>query len=141
MQFTTFYVGDDLFGVDTKQVQEILHYQKITPVSLVSEYVRGLLNLRGQIVTVIDLRNLFGLSPVDDETFRMFLVVKADEEPICLLVDQMHTIVNVQSDQLLPPPGSVQNVTAKYIRKVCQVEDDLLLILDLERVMELQEQQ
>ncbi len=63
MQFTTFYVGDDLFGVNTKQVQEILHYQTITPVSLVSEYVRGLLNLRGQIVTVIDLRNLFGLPP------------------------------------------------------------------------------
>ena len=141
LQFTTFHIGDDLFGVNTKQVQEILHYQAITPVSLVPEHVRGLLNLRGQIVTVIDLRNLFGLPHVDDETFRMFLVVQVEEESICLLVDSMHTIVSVQNDQLLPPPGSVEDLTARYIREVCQVDDDdLLLILDLERVLDLQEQ-
>lgn len=141
LQFTTFYVGDDLFGVNTKQVQEILHYQKITPVSLVPEYVCGLLNLRGQIVTVIDLRNILGLPSVDDETLRMFLVVQVADEPICLLVDQMYTIVNIQADQLLPPPGSIQDVTASYIRKVCQLDDDLLLILNLERVLHLQEQE
>lgn len=139
VQFTTFYLGEDLFGVNTKQVQEILHYQKITPVSLVPEYVRGLINLRGQIVTVIDLRSLFGLPTVEDERSRMHLVVQVEEEPICLFVDRMNTIVSVQVDQLLPPPGAVQDVTARYIREVCQIEDDLLMILDLEQVLHLQE--
>ncbi len=138
LQLTTFYVGDDLFGVNTKQVQEILHYQTITPVSLVSKSVRGLLNLRGQIVTVIDLRTLFDLPAVDDETFRMFLVVHVDDEPICLLVDRMHTIVGIQPDLLLPPPGSIENVTARYVQKVCQVDDEVLLIVNLERVLELE---
>jgi purine-binding chemotaxis protein CheW len=137
LQFTTFYVGDDLFGVNTKQVQEILHYQKITPVSLVPEYVRGLINLRGQIVTVIDLRYLLGLPPVEDETTRMHLVVQSEEEPICLLVDRMNTIVSVQADQLLPPPGTDQSATARYIQEVCQIDDDLLMVLDLEQVLSL----
>jgi len=139
LQFTTFHIGDDLFGVNTKQVQEILHYQAITPVSLVSKSVRGLLNLRGQIVTVIDLRTLFDLPAVADETFRMFLVAHVDDEPICLLVDHMHTIVSVSSDHLLPPPGSVENVTARYVHNVCQVDEDVLLILDLAQVLELEE--
>jgi purine-binding chemotaxis protein CheW len=137
LQFTTFYVGEDLFGVNTKQVQEILHYQKITPVSLVPEYVRGLINLRGQIVTVIDLRYLFELPMLEDETNRMHLVVRAEEEPICLFVDRMNTIVSVQADQLLPPPGTDQSATANYIREVCQIDDDLLMVLDLEQVLSL----
>jgi purine-binding chemotaxis protein CheW len=141
VQFTTFYIGEDLFGINTKQVQEILHYQKITPVSLVPEYVRGLINLRGQIVTVIDLRYLLGLLPLEDETTRMHLVVKSEEEAICLFVDRMNTIVSVKADQLLPPPGTVQGMAAQYIREVCQVDDDLLMILDLKSVLQLQEEE
>ncbi len=140
LQFTSFYVGDNLLGVNAKQVQEVLHYQKITPVSLVSNYVRGLLNLRGQIVTVLDLRILFGLPPVEDESFRMFIVVQEEQEAICLFVDRMHTIVDVRGDQLFPPPGRVQDAIARYIQDVCQLDDDLLLVLDLERVLQMQEQ-
>jgi purine-binding chemotaxis protein CheW len=139
MQFTSFYVGDNLLGVDAKQVQEVLHYQKITPVSLMPDYVRGLLNLRGQIVTVLDLRSLFGLPPVEDESFRMFLVVQEEQEAICLFVDRMHTIVDVRDDRLFPPPGRVQDAIARYVREVCQLDDDLLLILDLERVLQQEE--
>lgn len=109
--------------------------QKITPISLVPDYVRGLLNLRRQIVTVLDLRSLFGLPPVEDESFRMFIVVQEEQEEICLFVDRMHTIVDVRSEQLFPPPGRVQDAVAHYIREVCQLDDDLLLVLDLERVL------
>lgn len=135
LQFTSFYVGEVLLGVNAKQVQEVLHYQQITPVSLMPDYVRGLLNLRGQIVTVLDLRSLFGLPPLDDETFRMFIVIQDEHEAICLFVDSMHTIVDVRADRLYPPPGRVQDAIARYVRDVCQLDEDLLLILDLERVL------
>ena len=136
LQFTSFYVGDSLLGVNAKQVQEVLHYQKITPVSLMPDYVRGLLNLRGQIVTVLDLRSLFGFPPIKNESFRMFIVVQEAHEAICLFVDRMHTIVDVQPDCLCPPPGRVQDTIARYVGDVCQLDDELLLILDLEQVLQ-----
>jgi purine-binding chemotaxis protein CheW len=138
MQLTTFWVSTNLCGVDVRHVQEILHFQKITPVALVPDYVRGLMNLRGNIITVLDLRRLFGLPPLTDETTGMNLVVQSADEAICLSVDRMHTIVEVQPDQLLPPPGTVQGVIARYIQHVCQVGDDLVMVLDLEAILRLQ---
>ena len=139
MQFTTFLVGANVCSVNVLQVQEILHYQKITPVAMTPEYVRGLMNLCGNIVTVLDLRRLFGLPPLTDETTGMHLVVQPADEAISLFVDRTHTIVEVQPDQLLPPPGTVQGVIARYLRGVCQVDDDLILLLALEAVLGLRE--
>lgn len=137
IQFTTFWVGANLCGVNVLHVQEILHYQNIMPVALVPEYVRGLMNLRGNLVTVLDLRRLFGLPPLTDETTGMYLVVQMGGGAIGLGVDRMHTIIEVQPDQLLPPPGTVQGVIARYIQNVCQVDDNLVLLLDLEAVLDL----
>jgi purine-binding chemotaxis protein CheW len=139
LQLTTFLVGTNLCGINVRHVQEILHAQKITPVALVPEYVRGLMNLRGNILTVLDLRRLFGLPPLPDETTGMHVVVQLAEEAISLFVDRMHTIVEAQPDQLLPPPGTAQGVIARYIQHVCQVNDDLVMVLDLEAILRLQE--
>lgn len=139
LQLTTFWVDTNLCGVKVLDVQEILHYRKITPVALVPEHVRGLMNLRGDIVTVLDLRRMFGLPPLADETTSMNLVVQTADEAVSLFVDRMATIVEVTADQLLPPPDTIQNALAGYLSAVCQVHDDLLLILDLEAILRLQE--
>lgn len=139
IQLTTFWVDTNLCGVKALDVQEILHYRKITPVALVPEHVRGLMNLRGDIVTVLDLRRLFELPPLADETTGMYVVVETEDEAIGLGVDRMATIVEVTDDQLLPPPDTIQNALARYIQSVCQVNEELLLILDLEAILRLQE--
>ena len=139
MQCMTFWVGANLCAVNALDVQEILHYQKITPVALTPEYVRGLMNLRGNILTVIDLRRLFGLPSLPDETTGMHLVVQAEGEAISFFVDRMDTIVEVAAEQLLPPPDTAQSAIARYIASVSRVDDHLMMLLNLETVLDIQE--
>jgi purine-binding chemotaxis protein CheW len=137
VQFSTFWLEDELFGVDAIQVQEILPYQEISQVPLAPEYVKGLINLRGQIVTVLNLRRRLGFEPLEDETTGTNLIVNSPEGPLSLLVDEIANVLNIQIDRLSPPPGTVRGVAVSYIQAVCQLEDDLLIVLDTDRVLQL----
>ncbi|MBD3305514.1 chemotaxis protein CheW [candidate division KSB3 bacterium] len=136
VQLATFFLGDELFGVDTLHVQEILTYQEITPVPLAPEYVRGLINLRGQIVTVIDLRRRLGFDKFDDERSSMNLIVNSDEGLMSLLVDNIGNVLDIAADRLQPPPGTIRGVAVHYIQDVCQLEGELLIVLDLESILQ-----
>ena len=136
VQFSTFRVANDLFGVDALQVQEILPYQEIFPVPLAPDYLKGLLNLRGQIVTVLDLRRRLGLAPLDDDTGGANLIVQFEDGALSLFVDQIDNVMELSAERLTPPPGTVRGVAAHYIEKVCQLEKDLLIILDLKRILQ-----
>jgi purine-binding chemotaxis protein CheW len=135
VQFSTFRLADELFGVNALQVQEILPYQEITPVPLAPEYVKGLINLRGQIVTVLDLRSRLGFDPLDDETTGTNLIVTSDEGPLSVFVDQIANVLDLQTEQLLPPPGTVRGVAVQHIQAVCQLDDELLIALDLKSIL------
>ncbi len=135
LQFSTFRLADELFGVEALHVQEILPYQKIAPVPLAPEYIKGLINLRGQIVTVLDLRRRLGFQALDDETTGANVIVKVNGGLMSLFVDQIENIFEMHPERLQPPPGTVGGVAARYIRNVCQLEDNLLIILDLESIL------
>jgi purine-binding chemotaxis protein CheW len=137
VQFSTFRLEDELFGVNAIQVQEILPYQEISQVPLAPEYVKGLINLRGQIVTVLDLRSRLGFEPLEHETTGTNLIVNSPEGPLSLLVDEIANVLDIQKDRLSPPPGTVRGVAVSYIQAVCQLEDDLLIVLDTDRVLQL----
>ncbi len=130
-QITTFRVADGLFGVDALHVQEIMPYQKITAVPLAPDYIRGLINLRGQIVTVLDLRCRLGFEPLEDEAEASNLVITSSHGEMSLLVDDIRNIVDVPRDKLLPPPGTVKGIARQYIQSVCQLQDELLIVLDI----------
>ncbi len=136
IQFMTFFLGDELFGVNTLHVQEILTYHKMTPVPCAPEYVKGLLNLRGQILTVVDVRSRLGLEQMENEEDGMNLIVNSHEGPISLFVDNIGNVVTIPTDQMLPPPGTIRGVAVKYIQEVCQLQDSLLIVLNLKSVLE-----
>jgi len=136
LQMTTFFLGEALFGISALQVQEILPYQEITPVPLAPQDIRGLINLRGQIVTVLDLRSRFGLERLPDDTVTTNLVVQSDEGTISLCVDTVANVIDVPSERLMTPPGTVRGIAAAYIEHVCQLEDHLLLVVDLKRLIQ-----
>jgi len=121
IQLATFFLGDELFGVNTLYVQEILTYQEITSVPLAPDYVRGLINLRGQIVTVIDLRCRLGFEKRDDEHAGMNLIVNSEEGLMSLLVDNIGNVLDIPVARLLPPPGTIRGVAVHYIHDVCQL--------------------
>jgi purine-binding chemotaxis protein CheW len=131
----TFYLDRFWFGVDVDRVQEVIRYQEITRVPLAPETVRGLINLRGQIVTALDLRQRLGLldSPRDEPPVN--LVVRVAGEIVSLLVDEIGDIVTVEREALEPPPENLAKELRPLVQGVCRLEDRCLIILDSERAV------
>ena len=137
-QYCTFYLGNDYFGVDVRQVQEVLRYQKQTRVPLAPKLIRGLINLRGQIVTAMDLRCRLGLGESDHETPPMNVVVRTAEGAVSLLVDQIGDVVEGREDDFEPPPETVTGDVRELIIGTYKLPDRLLLILDTEKIVNLE---
>lgn len=103
-QFCTFYLENRFFGVEVEKVQEVFRYQEMTQVPLAPSVVRGLINLRGQIITAIDLRQRLGMKNLSNDQKPMNIVVKADGEVVSLLVDRIGDVLEVKDEVLEPPP-------------------------------------
>ena len=133
-QFVTFKMDDDLLGIDVLMVREINRVLDITPVPKAPGYVRGLVNLRGQAVTVFDLGIRLGLPPreITEETHN--LVLKHDL--VGLLVDSIGDIVQCEEIQMEPPPANVGNIEGKFMEGVVQLEHQLLVILHTGKILE-----
>lgn len=136
-QFSTFTVGDLFFGVDVLRVQEVLRYQQMTPVPLAPNVIEGLINLRGHIVTAIDLRRRLRLPPRSAERSPMNVVVRTEGGAVSLLVDEIGDVLNVDSTQREEPPGNLDPAIRGLIRGVYKLPECLLLVLDPERTVEI----
>ncbi len=134
-QYCTFYLDELFFGVDVLIVQEVIKFQDMTNVPLASKVVQGLINLRGQIVTAIDLRRRLELSerPADQEP--MNIVIQTDDGAVSLLVDEIGDVLEVTDDTLDPPPNTVKGTARELITGVHKLDGCLLLILDTEKAM------
>jgi purine-binding chemotaxis protein CheW len=140
IQVTTFTVSDLLLGLDVRDVQEILRPQAMTPVPLAPGVVEGLINLRGQIVTALDLRERIGLPPrtaAEQATRRpMNVVVRTGENATSLLVDSIGDVVDVEPGSLEAPPENLADSTRDLLKGIHKLDGRLLLLLDLDRVLQ-----
>ena len=138
LQLCTFQVGELHLGVDVTEVQEVLRYQETTHVPLAPEVVTGLINLRGQIVTAIDLRRRLELPPLDDGRHPMNVVVRRHDDAVCLLVDAIGDVVEPDEDTFEPPPETVTGIARELIRGAYKLDEGLLLLLDTDRALEIE---
>jgi purine-binding chemotaxis protein CheW len=136
-QFATFFVDGLFFGVEVLQVQEVLRYQEMTPVPLAPEVIEGLINLRGQIVTAVDIRRRLKLQPRPDGQTPMNTVVRTAEGAVSLLVDEIGDVVEVEAETFEVPPDNVDPAAREFLRGVYKLKDRLLLILDTEKIIDL----
>src|SRR5262249_40299469 len=136
-QLCTFSVGDGYFGIPVEQVQEVVRPQPITPVPLAPKVVRGLINLRGQILTAIDLRQRLGLGETSDQSKLMNVVVRTDESPVSFLVDEIGEVLDVDEDSFEAPPETLQGDMRELIGGAYKLENRLLLALSTERTINL----
>jgi purine-binding chemotaxis protein CheW len=134
-QVCTFYVDQQMFGVDVQCVQEVIRYQDMTDIPLAPDAVVGLINLRGQIVTAIDLRRRLGLAPRPAGQLPMNIVVRNDDGAISLLVDHIGDVQEIDEENFESPPETLSGESAELIRGAYKMKDRLLLILDTERAM------
>jgi purine-binding chemotaxis protein CheW len=137
-QFSTFFVADLFFGVDVLRVQEVLRSQPMTSVPRAPGVIEGLINLRGQIVTAIDMRRRLLLPPNSaDHAASMNIVVRTADGAVSLLVDGIGDVVNMDASTYERPPDNLVPAARELIRGVYKLEDRLLLVLDEERAVDL----
>jgi purine-binding chemotaxis protein CheW len=134
-QLCTFVLGDLLFGVPVMKVQEVLRFQTMTRVPLASNVVRGLINLRGQIVTAIDVRARFGLPPLGDAQEPMNVVLSTGEGVVSLLVDDIGDVLEVHDSEFERAPETLPGVFRDVVLGLYKLERRLLLLLDVERIV------
>ncbi len=133
-QFCTFTLADHVFGIDVLSIQEIIRQQEMTRVPLASSAIRGLINLRGQIVMAIDLRHRLGLPPLPSDLPQINVVMRTADRPVSLLVDDVGDILALGEADLEPPPETLRGEVRDLINGISMLKDRLLLVLDPERV-------
>ncbi len=136
-QFCTFFLDKLFFGIEVEKVQEIIRYQDITSVPLAPSEVGGLINLRSQIVTAINLRRCFNFSELNSNKLPLNVVVRVEGETISLLVDDVGDILNVPNDCFESSPETLTGRVRELIRGTYKLENQLLLILDVKKVVDI----
>lgn len=138
LQYCTFWVDGLFFGVEVSGVQEVLRYQPLTVVPSAPEAIQGLINLRGQIVTAVDLRCRLGLPPRPEDALPMNVIVRSRGEVVSLLVDDIGDVITATNEsggelELEPAPANVPSVVQDVVSGVLALPDSILLVLDADR--------
>jgi purine-binding chemotaxis protein CheW len=135
VELATFYIGDALCGMDILKVQEINKLMEMTKVPQAPEYVTGILNLRGQIVTVVDLGNKLGLSATDLNESSRNIIVNSANEYIGLLVSRISDVVAADMEKVEKPPANIGGLQGSFFKGVFKTKDRLIGILDVDKVL------
>ena len=136
-QFSTFFLDGQFFGVEVLSVQEVIRYQEMTRAPLAPAMVKGLINLRGQIVTAIDIRQRLGMPARPADKLPMNVVVRSDDGVVSLLVDSIGEVVEVGDDAYERPPKTLSAAAQELVKGVYKLKERLLLILDTEKAISL----
>lgn len=136
-QFATFFLNGLFFGVEVLRVQEVIRYQTMTRVPIAPAMIEGLINLRGQIVTAIDLRRRLDLPARPAGQLPMNVVVRSEDGAVSLLVDEIGDVLEVQDDAYERPPETLTGVARELVRGVFKLPERLLLVLDTEKAVRL----
>ncbi|MAT70712.1 MAG: chemotaxis protein CheW [Planctomycetaceae bacterium] len=135
VQFATFYVGDILLGIDIRHVQEINRQLEVTRVPHAPEEVRGVINLRGEVATVIDLRQVLGLPAAEVTRESRNLIVNYDGESIGLLVDRISDILTIDAAEIDPPPANVRGIDGRLLSGVHTLKSSIVVLLNIEEAL------
>lgn len=136
-QYCTFFLNGTYFGIDVLQVQEVIRFQEMTRVPLAPAVVRGLINLRGQIVTALDLRRRLDMPDRPNDRQPVNVVVSTDDGAVSLLVDEIGDVLRVSETAFEPPPDTLRGPARELIRGAYKLDGRLLLILNTERAVAL----
>lgn len=135
LELVTFYVGDYLYGAEIRYVEEINRHVDLTPVPHAPDAVRGVVNLRGEVVTVLDLRTVLGLQPGERTKDTRNVIVNAGGERTGLLVDRIADVVNARRSDIDPPPANLTTVHGRFLQGVYQLNRELLTVLNVPEVL------
>jgi len=135
LQLVSFNIDDEEFGIEILNVREINRMVKITRVPNVADFVKGVINLRGKVIPIIDLRARLNMPPIEHGIETRIVVVELENNVIGFIVDRVNEVIRISKDITEPPPAMVSGIDAEYITAIGKLEDRLLILLDLSRVI------
>ncbi len=135
LQWVTFRMDDQTYGVNVMQVQEVLRMTEVAPVPGAPDYVLGIINLRGNVVTIIDTRQCFGLPSKEPDDATRIVIIESDRLVLGILVDSVAEVVNIRDSQIETAPNVGNDGGAKYIRGVYSRDRELLILVDLNKLL------
>lgn len=135
LQWVTFQLDKETYGINVMQVQEVLRYTEIAPVPGAPDYVLGIINLRGNVVTVIDTRSRFGLPPAEVGDNSRIVIIEAEKQVIGILVDSVAEVVYLRSTEIDAAPSVGTEESAKFIQGVSNRDGELLILVDLNKLL------
>lgn len=143
-KYLTFFLGDEGYGLEILRVREIIKYAEITQIPRTPQHVRGVINLRGQVISVIDLRSRFGLDKVEPDEHTCIIVAEIEHEEqqvsTGIIVDRVSEVIYIDSDNIQPAPQFDSTVNTKYILGMGKIGEQVRILLDAEQVLDVQAQ-
>ncbi|SMP76787.1 purine-binding chemotaxis protein CheW [Desulfonatronum zhilinae] len=140
LQLVTFHIGDEEFGVEILKVQEIIRMMSITRVPKAPDFVEGVINLRGKVIPIVDLRKRFGMAAQDHDKNTRIIVLEINAVIIGFVVDSVSEVLRIPANTVEPPPTIISGIESEYISGVGKLADRLLILLDLDRLLSKGEQ-
>jgi len=135
LQWVTFQLDRETYGINVMQVQEVLRYTEIAPVPGAPDYVLGIINLRGNVVTVIDTRSRFGLPPAEVSENSRIVIIEAEKQVIGIMVDSVAEVVYLRASEIDVAPSVGTEESAKFIQGVSNRDGELLILVDLNKLL------
>ncbi len=139
LQLVSFKIGNEEFGVDILKVQEIKKMLPITQVPNAPDFVEGVVNLRGKIIPVVNLRKRLNLPPIENDANTRIIVVEIDGNTVGFVVDEVKQVLRIPKSITEPAPSMIAGIKTEYITAVGKLEDRLLILLDLEKILSAEE--
>ena len=135
LQWVTFKLDNETYGINVMRVQEVLRYTEIAPVPGAPSYVLGIINLRGNVVTVIDTRQRFGLNSGEISDNTRIVIIEADKQVVGIMVDSVAEVVYLRQSEIETAPNVGNEESAKFIQGVCNKNGELLILVELDKMM------
>lgn len=139
LQLVSFKIGSEEFGIDILKVQEINRMLEVTKIPNSPDFIEGIVNLRGRIIPVVDLRRRLNLSNIDHDKETRIVVVDLDGRTIGFIVDEVSEVLRIPKNITEPPPSMIAGINSDFITAVGKLEDRLLILLDLDKIFTLEE--
>lgn len=134
-QWVTFHLEEEKYGVPVEQVKEVLRYTEITPVPGAPDYVLGIINLRGNVVTILDTRKRFALPDREPDDETRFVILEVADQTVGILVDSVSEVMRLRQTEIEHAPNVGNDESSKYIQGVASRESNLLILVDLDKLL------
>ena len=138
-QMISFAVGEEDYGINIQTVKEVIRIREITQLPKASNFVKGVINLRGDVIPVIDLREKFGLQHEEYTDLTRVIVVDVEEKSIGMVVDSVSHVIKISQNDIEPPPPLVGGVSGEYLKGVGKIGEKLIILINIEKILTVDE--